>query len=191
MRRSEKAKPSLPDQWAELDLPPFTGAVPPRLELSFVPSRPAPRVPVAAKAQRSTALSPTEFVRTVDHYEEALRSLHAAEQWSWPNPPLPLTSSSSVRSQMITPSSSGCSPGGPLTPSTSGLPDCLPPVPDTPAHCDNMSERDLLHGELEFELAEERRHRMMQRQRTIDFGMPTNYSQKRMSLGPAWQGQAF
>lgn len=192
-RRGDRARQGLPDLWPKVDSHTPVVRIPPRLELSFVPSRPAPRPPVESPATHQAVAPSVDFTAKVDYYEEALHSIDSAEEWSWPNPPHALFPSQPTYSSRssITPSSSGYTLGGPLTPPSIGLPPCLPPVPDTPVDYSQMSERDLLHGELEFELAEERRQRMKQRQNMADFGLPGDYSSHRKSLAPAWQGQAF
>jgi len=146
---------------------------------------------VTAVDRHNTIISPADFVKKVGHYKEPLNSVDSASHWSHVSLSLPVVFASNSRSSTIKPSTSEYTLEGPLIPRPSGLPPCLPPVPDLPADLGKMSERDLLHGELEFELAEERRQRMAQRQNIIDFGLPVDYSSKRMSLAPAWQGRAF
>lgn len=160
---------------------------PPRIELAFVPSRPAPAPPLnVSDFDGCEEIHGEWYQSTIRAISlEASRAMRDAESWTWPWPP---TRSPSI----INTSESGSSLGGPITPSSSSFAqmDKFPDqsMEDTPTQKqmkDSEYGRDLLHGEEEFEKVQRKRLSMRV---LVQAEMEASRRQNRMSLAPAWSG---
>lgn len=208
IRRSDKSRATsraLPSDWKHTkDVPTLTNIfnqhetqTPPRVELAFVPSRPAPAPPIdIADFDGCDEIHGEWYQSTIRAISiEASRAMRDAENWMWPFPP---TRSPST----INTSESGSSLGGPITPSSSSF------TPnhtgsgfqrdssemDTPTqggrrvkseHEAGGEGRDCLHGEEEFSRAQRKR---MSMRIGVAEAMESSRKQNRLSLAPAWNG---
>lgn len=162
---------------------------PPRVELAFIPSRPAPAPPVDVVDNDGCDEIHGEWyqstIRAISF--EASRAMRDAEHWTWPQPP---TRSPSL----INTFESSSSLGGPLTPVSSsftpnqvGTVDSSEMVTPTQRGRRVKSEygRDWLHGEEEFERGQRKR---MSMRIEVEEAMQLSKAQNRLSLAPAWNG---
>lgn len=150
----------------------------PQLELSYIPSRPAPRPPTGPRptAREAMDIFAEHLQRNSfsNFYDEAVDSLDAVQGWSWPDPP-GAHPSDAAGSPTITASGSFSTFGGPLTPpassafsyaNSSAAASASGPTSQSQLGCAISLDKeapspdlDVLHGEIEYEANERERAR--------------------------------